>query len=414
MQNQIALLISDPLTRATDVVKPVVLVFDALDECEKQGAEFLPIFVLALRALPKTVKVKLLVTSRLEPSILSMFEKIPHKRFRLHDIEDSIVDADIRAYFKHHFQRIAQSRTDLSLRDWPSEADISVLVERSGRLFIYASAVINLVEMGIPPHRLEALLSSNTGRNDHQYRQLDELYLQVLQISLDNDSHPVGERNSHKHVKAVAGAVCLLRDPLPPSALGQLLGFDEYETSYALGKLGAVLFIPEKRSLTGAPTDSDTVRIYHPSFPDFLLDSARCTDKRFLVDTGAHHAILAQHCLDFMNSQLRRDICDIKDPSLLDSEVHDLSSKVHEHITAALAYSCRFWLEHLRLASKDTKGLHSSLTSFCKKHISNWIEVCSLTNTLPAVLISLRHIHKWFLVRELFMLTLRMLTSATA
>ena len=44
----------------------------------------------------------------------------------------------------------------------------------------------------------------------------------------------------------------------------------------------------------------DPVRIFHKSFPDFLMDSKRCVDHQFFVDPSIYHR-LSQRDLVFMS-----------------------------------------------------------------------------------------------------------------
>jgi hypothetical protein len=89
-----------------------------------------------------------------------------------------------------------------------------------------------------------------------------------------------------------------------------------------------------------------------------------------------------------MNSHLRYDICRIRDPSLLNTEVLDLEGKVKEHVPESLCYACRFWmmhwLEHIRTAESQAR-IPAGLEAFCAHHLLHWIEVLSLIGNLHDV-----------------------------
>ncbi|KAJ7356507.1 hypothetical protein DFH08DRAFT_666604, partial [Mycena albidolilacea] len=106
MQRKIMELIIGPLGRAISALpKCIVIVLDALDECDGHGAEFLPLFARLTSDLDG-IRVKLVVTSRFETDIRSMFSTIGHASFRLHDIEQYIVQTDIQRYLQHSFRQV--------------------------------------------------------------------------------------------------------------------------------------------------------------------------------------------------------------------------------------------------------------------------------------------------------------------
>jgi hypothetical protein len=78
----------------------------------------------------------------------------------------------------------------------------------------------------------------------------------------------------------------------------------------------------------------------------------------------------------------------LKDASVYNNEVADLLTRVNEHISAAIRYSCRYWishwLEHFRAADYPTH-LPLGLDVFCEQHLLHWIEVLSLVGDMNAV-----------------------------
>jgi hypothetical protein len=89
-----------------------------------------------------------------------------------------------------------------------------------------------------------------------------------------------------------------------------------------------------------------------------------------------------------MNSGLHFDMCDIRDPSLFNSEVQDLQERLERYISESLRYSCKFWavhfLEYIRGAGSRCQ-VPLGLDVFCDKHLLHWIEVLSLIESLDAV-----------------------------
>ena len=94
-----------------------------------------------------------------------------------------------------------------------------------------------------------------------------------------------------------------------------------------------------KTSVLNIPAcDSQPVRIFHPSLRDFLLDSQRCLDSRIWIDEGESHILLFRKCMELV-STLRQDLCNLREPGILLSEIPD--DKVQYNISAHILYACR-------------------------------------------------------------------------
>jgi hypothetical protein len=389
MSEQVKRFIADPLAKAKDLPPVVVFVFDAFDECDREGSKFIKLFASILGDRIADVTVKLFVTSRLEEWIQDTFDsiKLQQKSYKLHNIEDSVVDADIHRFLSYHLNLIAK-RPNLKLTDWPSKDDLALLVIRCARLFIYAAIVLRYINMegASPVDRLRDVLQLNaTGLQGH-YAELDALYAQVLQGGI----HSKLTLPEMDIIRQVAGTVVSLREPQPVSAIVSLADMSSHQVHAALGQLHAVLILPK-----GFPSDAEgVVRILHPSFPDFLIDPDRCP-ARFLVKSPIHHARLSHHCLEIMNTQLVTNICKLSDPFTPRSEIPNLDTVVNEHVSPELAYACCFWLVHLRLCiSTNDPSVLSSLFSFCigQGRVLAWIEVCSLLDVLSSSISNLHAI----------------------
>jgi hypothetical protein len=118
--------------------KSVVLVIDALDEC---GDEFTRHSVLAdlFKASSHATWLKIIITSRPEEEIQSFFLlQEPSGSFMIHDLVQIQASLDIR-----HFLRVKMGSivTRRGLRDWPEDAVLDTIIDRSGGLFIYADTV---------------------------------------------------------------------------------------------------------------------------------------------------------------------------------------------------------------------------------------------------------------------------------
>jgi hypothetical protein len=392
-QYQLKELLLDPLKKVPALPR-YLIVLDALDECDKErGTEGGDLIPLILRELPNSgLNIKVLITSRPERSIQDMF-KIAVREMKVHDtsVHNDTAEEDIAIYLAYHLQRIQVNRNIAP--PWPGERAFSDLVTRAGLFFIFAATIVNFVADTYynPQTQLQRLLTSGNASRTI-YTQVDLLYLQILRTSVEGrpDASELCAR-----FRKIVGAIILLQDPLSISALAQLLEHDEADLEGALSPLHSLLGIPSNHD--------ESVRIFHPSFRDFLLDEERCQDTRFTVPEGRTHAQLALYCLKTMLRYLKRNICGTGDDTILNSEIPDLESKLREHVPPALSYACQHWGDHLSQSTSDAdlrKELIERLSEFSSKKILYWIEVLSLEGRFPLCISNLVAVIPWCKVRS--------------
>jgi hypothetical protein len=389
-----------------DVLKPaaskspngLLIVLDALDECREDvnnvhGGDLVPVLLAALKSVPSA---KLFLTSRLESSIERMFaqdDAVGDTRpLVLHrDIPKDTVQADINRYLRDEFakiRRIAQVNDD-----FPSDSHVETLVKRADGLFIYARTVVEYIRVpyGRPDLRLADLLDTQSDSGSEQYKRLDGLYTYILKTALDikpGKRHDVDVRNA-------LVTLVLLQEEVPCESLATLSGLKEQKCAEFLQRISAVLNYQHGTS--------ESVRLLHASFPDFLSDLVRCSDiSAYGVHAADDHLRLTECCLEILNNVLRYNICRLKDPSLFNAEVPDLEVRIDRYISLVVRYASRFWvvhwLAHVR-AVESSSRIPQGLEKFCNEHLLHWIEVLSLTGDFYAVQGSLHDVVKVFDVR---------------
>jgi hypothetical protein len=380
---QVSKLLGDSVARA-EGSRPIILVLDALDECEADlhGREGGQLLVLLARACSMATRsVKLLVTSRLEPTIREMFDEIQASTSRpqviqLHDIDRTVVRGDIQQYLTHSFHGIAWQA---KITDWPNKAQVELILDNADVLFIYAATVVRYIghRQFDPQERLDQVLSRTNESPQSAYRQLDGLYLGVLANAITGAAINVeDEPEVAQRLQTMLGTVVLLLQRLPPSSIASLLGWSLRKTEIVLARLTAVLIVHE----------DEPVRIFHPSFPDFLLDSARCTDPRFQVDARTHHTILARCCLVVMNSLLHKDVLHTGLNSVTNNDqIRDLDARLKLFMPSHLLYAVCFWMSHLLQGTPDV-DLHNVLETFCHAHLLHWLECLSYLGKIDLAL----------------------------
>ena len=289
-----------------------LIIIDALDECQDEEPASALLSVLS-RYVDKIPFIKFFITGRPEPRIRSGFRLEllrPHTDvLKLHEVERSSVDSDIKLFLKTRLADIAKNRSNCDLvKDWPGPQDIDALCKKAGGLFIYASTVIKFVGSQYhPPDERLALIASLPQDTSHEGKSgIDFLYTQVLEQALRN-----GDEDFCSHFRLVVGGVLLVFHPLSINSLSGLLrncGTPSriYST---LRTLHSLLLIPDGMD--------DPVHIFHKSFPDFLMDSRRCTDPKFSIDPPIHHREILFSCLQVMKEGLKRNICQLDEYALL-------------------------------------------------------------------------------------------------
>jgi hypothetical protein len=361
----------------------LVIVIDALDECDKdidgrEAGELIPLLMHCLRAAPKHAR--LLITSRDEVSIRDMFNDITggaseQKELRLHDMDNKIVQGDIEIYFRHHLRRIARW-ANLPAGKWPDESEFEKLLTCADVLFVYAATIVRFLDdEGYEPSvRLRLVLDSDSTSAPETYEMLDLLYAHVLATTATSQGGRGRQQDDLAvRVGCLLGTIVCLQQQLPSNDIVSLMGLPDNLTHRTLGRLGAVLICEE-----GKP-----VRIFHPSFPDFLANPSRCVDGRFRLQASERHTEIAFRCLVLMNKRLRYDICGSGKPWLQNDEVVHLVDTLED--LGSLRYACMYWAAHLRLASAQDSRLVGELMLFCEEHLLHWIELLSLVGKLSRV-----------------------------
>jgi len=384
--SQMGKLIVGPL-KSADV--STVIVIDALDECKDEEPSSAILSVLG-RHVKQIPKVKFFITGRPEPQIktgfrLPLLEALTNT-FILHDVQPASINNDIKLFLRSELSELAHRH---HLDGWPSEDQIDLLCYRAGGLFVYAVATIKFLDSPffLPNEQLGTIVDfpENTvheGKTQFQQNKtLDSLYVWILHKSFSTDNPQV-----YSNFQSIIGTVVLLVNPLPLSAIAQLVGLQTEQVRLYLTSIESLLALSEDPDLP--------VRPFHKSFPDFITDSSRCLDERFYISPGNLHKELAVNCLRVMNDGLKQDILSL--PSYaLNSEVEDLQARIKDQIGVALQYACLSWHNHLTVAQEDVISVVSYLRVFLEKNFLAWLEVVSVLRAVRGAAVALKKLLTW-------------------
>ena len=367
-----------------------LIIIDALDECKDENPESAILFVLS-KHMDQIPNVKFFITGRPEAQIRSGF-RLPAlqpitKVFKLHEVEFSLVNNDIKLFFRTQLSNLLRNRSDCDLiQGWPNLSELNILCEKAAGFFIYASTVIKFVtsKNHTPIEQLKRITSLPQSTSHEGRSGIDILYTQVLKQAVDD----VDGEEVYSNFRTVVGAVMVVFNPLSVKALSDLLKVPGISTT--LRSLHSLLLIPTSRD---AP-----IQIFHKSFPDFLMDQRRCTDHQFFVNPPIHHAEILLSCLNLMRERLKKNICRLDDYIIL-SKVEDLSGHQKDHIGDALGYACCFWTKHLLGIPANGQGVEEvqgAIDKFFTTCLLFWIEVLSLIGKLDTGVHALSDIQQWY------------------
>jgi len=372
-----------------------LIVIDALDECQDKEPASALLSILS-RYVERIPFVKFFITGRPEPRIRSGFrlESLrPHTDvLKLHEVQPSSVDSDIKLFLKTRFAEISKNRSDCNFEeDWPGAYYIDILSRKAAGLFIYASTVVKFISspLHLPDERLHLVYSLRQDTSHEGRSGIDLLYTQVLEQAFhDVDSH---DHELHSRFKSVVGTIVLIFRPLSINTLSDLLSNDctPPRISTSLRTLHSVLLVPD--------STEDPVRVIHKSFPDFLTNPGRCTDNRFFIDPLTHKEILLS-CLNVMKKRLKRNICKLDNHTVL-SKVEDIPTLRATYIGNTLEYACQFWTHHLAQIPGNSDGgedVQKAIEDFFTTGFLFWVEVLILTRNLEIGLHALHNIEQWY------------------
>ena len=373
---------------------PTLIIIDALDECKDKEPASAILSILS-HYVAQIPNVKFFITGRPEPRIRSGFrlESLDPitEVLKLHEVKPSAVDNDIKLLFQTQLASIAKNRSDLDLtEDWPSSSDITILCKKAAGFFIYASTVVKFVasEIDPPTDRLSLITSLPQSTIEEGKSGVDELYTQVLQQAF-SDVHAETSQQCLRF-RTVVGTVLLIFNPLPIKSLSELLGYSTKHIRSTIRPLHSLLLVPE--------SIEDPIYAFHKSFPDFLMDSDRCEDRRFFVEPTGHHAEILLGCLRLMGKRLKKNICNLDDYAVI-SDIKDISSQQKAYIGDALEYACQFWTKHLLEIPSNSPHIEEvkkAIDKFFMVDFLHWIEALVLIGNLGVGVYAMNDTEQWY------------------
>jgi hypothetical protein len=356
----------------------LVLVVDALDECEGENDIRIIVQLLAEVRSLRNVRLRVFTTSRPEIPIRHGFNQIPgagHQDFVLHNISPATIDHDISIFLEHNLRIIGQERALAT--GWPGEQAIRRLVQNASGLFIWAATACRFIREGrkFASKRLSIILQGD-GSVSAPEKQLDEIYVTVLKNSVCHNYDEQETEDSYKMLRGILGSIVVLFSPLSADSLTNLLHLPKEDVDQTLEDLHSILDLPGDQARP--------IHLHHPSFRDFLLNKDRCGDPHFGVNEKQAHTALADACMRLMSTTLKRDIFGLHRPGALTNDVE--SSRVEQCLPPAVQYACLYWVQHLQRSGAQ---LYNQVHQFLREHLLHWLEALSCMRTTSQGILAL-------------------------
>jgi hypothetical protein len=195
--------------------------------------------------------------------------------------------------------------------------------------------------------------------------------------------------------------IALLKRPVTPTLLAALLEIPLKEVTALLQTfVDERLVTPE--SPAGPVTEAQTFRLCDQSLLEFSVDPFRSRARHDMIDPAESHRNILDRCLRLLNTHLREDICNIRNPGLANTDVRDLPARIAQYVPEAVRYACVSWPMHLVGSSSVSATVSAALLDFCTEHILNWLEVLSLLGEQSSVGNYLPKITSWCQVNLLY------------
>ncbi|GAQ46649.1 WD-repeat protein [Aspergillus tubingensis] len=358
-------LVKEPLMAFTQKhdKNPILIVVDGLDLCPDKEDQRLILRLLSGITQACENKVLVFVASRPESAIRSQLSRIQHRRLKLQDIEQRVVDSDISIFLDHEIGKLLA----------PFEAEpawngiVAYFVRLAQGLFLWAATACQYVRDArnhqIIRQRLRDIEQKSREKGTPT-EQLYQIYTSVLDGSV-NESWSEKEKATYwNSISRVLWVPKHILGSLPRSVSGKLIRVD----------IDSML--EDLHSIVDVPEDGDKpINFLHISFAGYL---GQLGHPDLQLTRKQSHCMLADACLDLLN-----EACGQDGSNLRNLVQHGGEPKTH-NIPQELEYACTQWVEHYYLGeepmSRNTKAF-----VFLETHGKSWIQLFALSNKLERV-----------------------------
>ncbi|KAJ3765661.1 WD40-repeat-containing domain protein, partial [Lentinula raphanica] len=359
-------LVVTPAMETDNLTFPILIMFDALDECDGKEGPRGRLLSILINTLPQNFCI--FITSRPENSIMEDLNvkqassSIQNLKIRyMEDIEGTRDDV-----LKYVCSRMMKTQGP-SLKEYQCR----ILADKAAGFFQWAAIVctslLNQGKGGVSvSQRFEKFISLSVEMNIHTLTTLDKLYEHIL-----NDVFDTYDPEAMAAYRIVMSQVLAAFEPLTQNILHC------FQTSGNMDIIDSVL--SHLGSLLTGVSKTGHIKPVHASVLEFLIDKKR--SKQFWIDLDQGHQMLAEGAFHIMFKGLHFNMANLETSYILNSEVLDLEEKIACKIAPELLYACCFWDAHLKNISPNPLW-QSKLDKFFDFYLLYWLEVLGLNKKI--------------------------------
>ncbi|KAF8327537.1 uncharacterized protein EI90DRAFT_3018050 [Cantharellus anzutake] len=315
--------------------RPVIIIIDALDECDKEVFESLAeILGDEVPRLPSSIKY--FITSR---------------QF----------DLDCAKFICFQLQKLKKLHRDLRRHLQDEDKMVQKISERANGLFIWISTIFRYMKTANkdPVRALESLLDAGAKRPAvPAEKMMDDLYTSILNQCAWED-----EDFAHDY-PVVMGAIFVAQEPLSITAWDTILSpFLKSSVRYVLAELAPLL--------SGVEDNCTPVRILHQSFRDFIVDRINSSISPHCSPVGVEteNARVALRCIEILN----QDLCSARGLGLIEnlSETDEMPRIPPKELSEQFHYACRHVVYHLSGVQEPSEGFARSVDFYLAESLNS-------------------------------------------
>ena len=254
--------------------------------------------------------------------------------------------------------------------DWPPQAEVEILVNMSGTLFIYAATICKYItQRGSPgmPQCLLYVVNSKLEATSGVTHPLNIFYERILDAAYEFTNE--GER---KNIDKLLTVVVYVYNPLSIDAISTLMEIPINHIEAALSSLHSLIYVPSQ----GPDMPIST---FHASFYDFISNQIHFS--KHYLDPCNSHKDLAHQCLGLMNKAWSQR-----------AKIQYLEERKCTEISKSLEYACSNWITHFTY--KDV-GEPADLNEFFEEHLLRWMDCLSVLGKLGTAVHLLDRLKYW-------------------
>ncbi|KAJ3974958.1 hypothetical protein EV361DRAFT_781672, partial [Lentinula raphanica] len=302
-------LVVTPAMETDNLTFPILIMFDALDECDGKEGPRGRLLSILINTLPQNFCI--FITSRPENSIME-------------DLNVKQASSSIQTLKMKYMEDIEGTRDDvlkyvcsrMIKTQGPSlkEYQCRILADKAAGFFQWAAIVctslLNQGKGGVSvSQRFEKFISLSVEMNVHTLTTLDELYEHIL-----NDVFDAYDPEAMAAYRTVMSQVLAAFEPLTQNILHC------FQTSGDMDIIDSVL--SHLGSLLTGVSKTGHIKPVHASILEFLIDKKR--SKQFWIDLDQGHQMLAEGAFHIMFKELHFNMANLETSYVLNSDVLNL------------------------------------------------------------------------------------------